>query len=110
MVRFGAMFGIAAMLLSVHAQMFQNMFGGNSFFHAAQQGQEAHGVGDASWFQDRVDKAQCAQHLCSDTLACVGDPSACPCPYKEQIRCSLGDAYMCIQAADCGEVERLYGM
>ena len=30
--------------------------------------------------------AQCGRYLCPDTLACVGRPSECPCPFPQQVR------------------------
>lgn len=47
--------------------------------------------GDASWFEARVDAAQCTQYLCPRTLSCVSKPSHCPCPFPQQIRCSYKD-------------------
>lgn len=47
--------------------------------------------GDASWFEARVDAAQCTQYLCPRTLSCVAKPSHCPCPFPQQIRCPYKD-------------------
>jgi hypothetical protein len=30
--------------------------------------------------------AQCGRYLCPDTLACVGRPAECPCPFPQQVR------------------------
>ncbi len=49
-------------------------------------------AGDASWFEARVDAAQCTHYLCPRTLSCVSKPSHCPCPFPQQIRCSYGDS------------------
>ena len=95
---------------SVHAQFFQQFFGGRGM----QQESEPTEVGDASWFQERVANgaylltAQCKKYLCPDTLACVDAPVACPCPFKEQVRCMIGDTPLCIQSATCETVEALY--
>jgi len=95
---------------AAYAQFFQHLFhqdGFGSFFQQDQE-PEAHNVGDASWFQDRVQHAQCGSYLCSDTLACVETPDECPCPYKEQQRCAVGDTYVCVQGQDCGRISSMY--
>ncbi|CAO1629310.1 unnamed protein product [Parajaminaea phylloscopi] len=67
------------------------------FFNFFQQGQgqsreqEAPPSGDSSWFQARVDAATCSNYLCPRTLACVTEPSRCPCPFQQQKRCSYPD-------------------
>ncbi|SJX63513.1 uncharacterized protein SRS1_14269 [Sporisorium reilianum f. sp. reilianum] len=76
----------------VRGQFFQQFFGGNaggSMF--GQREQEPPPSGDASWFEARVDAAQCTQYLCPRTLSCVAKPSHCPCPFPQQIRCSYKD-------------------
>ncbi|SPO26746.1 uncharacterized protein UTRI_04054_B [Ustilago trichophora] len=76
----------------VQAQFFQQFFGGNgggSMFQ--QREQEPPPSGDATWFEARVDAAQCTQYLCPRTLSCVAKPSHCPCPFPQQIRCSFKD-------------------
>lgn len=83
----------------------QDGFG--SFFEQDEE-PEAHNVGDATWFQDRVQHAECSAYLCSDTLACVEAPNACPCPYREQQRCAVGDTHVCIQGQDCGRISSMY--
>lgn len=110
---------LALCALPVHAQFFQHMFqqggAGHNFFHTGGE-QEAHAVGDASWFQERVrngasrvtDTAKCNDYLCSDTLACVSEPSECPCPYAEQTRCKVGDSFVCVTSVDCRLTQRLY--
>ena len=58
----------------------------------------------------------CSQYLCPDTLVCVSNPSDCPCPSVEDIKCLIPDAedresatVTCVRGAhDCSEVERLY--
>ncbi|WFD47980.1 Long chronological lifespan protein 2 [Malassezia furfur] len=87
--------------------MFQQGGAGHNFFHTGGE-QEAQAVGDASWFQERVRNAKCNEYLCSDTLACVSEPSECPCPYAEQTRCKVGDSYVCVTSVDCRETHRLY--
>ncbi|SNX84960.1 uncharacterized protein MEPE_03669 [Melanopsichium pennsylvanicum] len=80
------------LLAPVQAQFFQQFFGGNgggSMFH--QREQEPPPSGDASWFEARVDAAQCTQYLCPRTLSCVAKPSHCPCPFPQQIGCSYKD-------------------
>ena len=104
--------GVMALLCSgaAYAQFFQHLFhqdGFGSFFEQDEE-PEAHNVGDATWFQDRVQHAECSAYLCSDTLACVEAPNECPCPYKEQQRCAVGDTYVCIQGQDCGRMSSMY--
>ena len=55
-------------------------------------------------------EARCDQYLCSDTLACVNEPSECPCAFTEQVRCELGDSYVCIHARDCSRVQRMHAL
>lgn len=104
--------GVMALLCSgaAYAQFFQHLFhqdGFGSFFEQDEE-PEAHNVGDATWFQDRVQHAECSAYLCSDTLACVEAPNECPCPYREQRRCAVGDTYVCIQGQDCGRISSMY--
>lgn len=118
----------------VQAQFFQQFFGGHGggsvFGHREQEPPPS---GDASWFEARVDAAQCTQYLCPRTLSCVAKPSHCPCPFPQQIRCSYKDASsnakhhaqraggtfdgvdagldlggtFCITANSCGDVQRV---
>ncbi|WFD32345.1 Long chronological lifespan protein 2 [Malassezia sp. CBS 17886] len=102
----------SALAAPLHAQLFQQFFGQgmgaqNMFSHGARE-QEAVKVGDASWFRERVKNAKCDEYLCKDTLACVDAPQRCPCPFAEQTRCEIGDAVVCMQAADCHAAEQLY--
>jgi len=104
--------GVTAVLgtRAAYAQFFQHLFHQNGFgsFFEQDEEPEAHNVGDATWFQDRVQHAECSAYLCSDTLACVEAPNECPCPYKEQQRCAVGDTYVCIQGQDCGRISSMY--
>lgn len=108
--------GLLMLAHHAHAQFFQNMFHSGQFFTQSSE-QEAQRVGDASWFRDRVNAgmcptcayaAKCDDYLCSDTLACVKEPHECPCPFTEQLRCPIGDAYVCVPRMDCSSVESLY--
>ncbi|KAJ1026119.1 hypothetical protein NDA18_003778 [Ustilago nuda] len=80
------------LLIPVQAQFFQQFFGGGGggpmFGHREQEPPPS---GDVSWFEARVDAAQCTQYLCPRTLSCVSKPSHCPCPFPQQIRCSYKD-------------------
>ncbi|PWN98840.1 hypothetical protein FA09DRAFT_359997 [Tilletiopsis washingtonensis] len=103
------------LLQTARADFFQHFFQHG----AAQQEQEAPPAGDASWFHARVQAAQCGRYLCPDTLACVGRPAECPCPFPQQIRCPYPDVAagaqtalsaggsFCVQAADCSGVDAL---
>ncbi|KAN0065248.1 Long chronological lifespan protein 2 [Thecaphora frezii] len=84
---------VAAATLA-EAQFFENFFGGNGggmFGGGPAHEPEAPPSGDASWFHDRVDAADCDRYLCPRTLSCVSKPSHCPCPFPQQIRCSYRD-------------------
>ncbi|GJE84246.1 hypothetical protein PsYK624_003220 [Phanerochaete sordida] len=64
----------------------------------------------------QADAVPCAQYLCPDTLVCVSNPSDCPCPYAEDIKCLLPEGedkraatVACVRGAhDCSDVERLH--
>lgn len=90
-----------------HAQFFQNFFQGAHMFQQRQEPEAQH-VGDASWFRDRVQAAQCRTYLCPDTLACVDEPEDCPCPFAEQVRCMLDGTRVCVQHSSCDQVHALY--
>lgn len=57
----------------------------------------------------------CSHYLCPDTLVCVSNPTHCPCPNAEDVRCMVPDAeekggatVLCVRgASDCAEVEKL---
>ncbi|KAF9509718.1 hypothetical protein BS47DRAFT_1301148, partial [Hydnum rufescens UP504] len=36
----------------------------------------------------------CAAYLCPSTLVCVDNPSTCPCPTPEEIKCVIPDEQM----------------
>ncbi|KAE8234729.1 hypothetical protein CF326_g218 [Tilletia indica] len=102
---------------------FQNFFTGQH--HAAEQ--EAPPLGDAKWFNERVEAATCTQYLCPRTLSCVASPKECPCPFPQQIACPYPDlevsedgdhsssgtaktavgGTICVTGTECGQVQRL---
>lgn len=58
----------------------------------------------------------CSAYLCPDSLICVAHPAECPCPYVEDIKCTIphpqdGSAaatVVCVRGAEgCSAVERL---
>ncbi|KAI9056531.1 hypothetical protein FKP32DRAFT_1599261 [Trametes sanguinea] len=66
---------------------FEQMFGG----HHQQQQRGPPAGGMAQW-QAHSDAVPCSTYLCPDTLVCVAQPSECPCPNVEDIKCLIPDA------------------
>lgn len=63
-----------------------------------------------------ADSISCSTYLCPDSLVCVAQPSECPCPYAEDVRCVIPDpqdggasgTVTCVRGAErCSVVERL---
>ncbi|KAK0537563.1 Long chronological lifespan protein 2 [Tilletia horrida] len=100
----------------------------SNFFSGHHQGeQEAPPLGDAKWFNDRVEAASCTEYLCPKTLSCVSRPEQCPCPFPQQIACAYPDfepedgedaasagsrkgkaaGVVCVTGTECGQVQRL---
>ncbi|KAF5364047.1 hypothetical protein D9756_000352 [Leucocoprinus leucothites] len=106
-------------LLQIHVSMAQfegffNMFnGGQQQQHQQQQQQHR---SSSSQFSAYVDSVSCARYLCPLTLDCVENPSECPCPNAEDIKCLIPDmdgdvddgTVICVRGKqECEEVERL---
>lgn len=59
----------------------------------------------------------CSSYLCPDTLVCVAQPSDCPCPDVQDVKCLIPDAQdhgastvVCVRGQDeCAQVQRLSG-
>lgn len=57
----------------------------------------------------------CSDYLCPHTLACVPEPSHCPCPDVQDIKCLVPDAedqgastVLCVRGQnECDDVQRL---
>ncbi|KAG6337235.1 hypothetical protein ID866_1865 [Astraeus odoratus] len=69
-----------------------------------------------SQYNVHADSVSCSTYLCPDSLVCVSYPSECPCPYVEDIKCSIPDSeeggaaatVICVRGAEgCSVVERL---
>ncbi|EPQ26892.1 uncharacterized protein PFL1_05527 [Pseudozyma flocculosa PF-1] len=81
---------------AVHAQIFQNFFGGHNgggaggggMFGGHAREQEPPPSGDARWFHERVNAGKSRSIRWSLSLQ---QPSHCPCPFPQQIRCSYRD-------------------
>ncbi|KAJ3575825.1 hypothetical protein NP233_g834 [Leucocoprinus birnbaumii] len=106
-------------LLQIHTTMAQfegffNMFNGGQQQHQQQQQQQHRS--SSSQFSAYVDSVSCAHYLCPLTLDCVGNPSECPCPNVEDIKCLVPDmdgdvddgTVICVRGKqECEEVEKL---
>ncbi|KAI0660834.1 hypothetical protein C8Q70DRAFT_972772 [Cubamyces menziesii] len=96
----------------VYAQFgfFEQMFGG----HQQQQQQQRPAAGGMGQWQAHSDAVPCSSYLCPDTLVCVAQPSDCPCPNVEDVKCLIPDAQdkgastvVCVRGQDeCGDVKR----
>ncbi|EGO02081.1 hypothetical protein SERLA73DRAFT_49250 [Serpula lacrymans var. lacrymans S7.3] len=106
-------FVLSLILPLVHAQFgtfFDQMFGG----HHQQPQQQQRPSGTSQWAA-HSDSMQCSQYLCTDTLACVSQPSECPCPSVEDVKCMVPDTQdkdaatvVCVRGeTECSVVERL---
>ncbi|KAM5535535.1 hypothetical protein V8D89_010872 [Ganoderma adspersum] len=87
---------------------FEQMFGG----HQQQQQRPAGGMGQ---WQAHSEAVECSNYLCPDTLVCVEQPSDCPCPDVQDVKCLIPDAQdqgastvVCVRGQDeCADVRRL---
>ncbi|KIJ70150.1 hypothetical protein HYDPIDRAFT_79223 [Hydnomerulius pinastri MD-312] len=90
---------------------FDHMFGNSQQQQRQQPG--SHG-GNFQWNM-HADAVPCSSYLCPDSLACVGQPSECPCPNVEDTKCVIPDAQdagagtvVCVRGeGGCAAVERL---
>ncbi|TFK94649.1 hypothetical protein K466DRAFT_475724 [Polyporus arcularius HHB13444] len=86
------------------------MFGGQQ-----QQQQQQRPAGGMAQWQAHSDAVPCSNYLCPDTLVCVAQPSDCPCPDVQDVKCLIPDAQdqgastvVCVRGQDgCGIVQRL---
>ncbi|KAI0375797.1 hypothetical protein BV20DRAFT_933322 [Pilatotrama ljubarskyi] len=83
------------------------MFGG----HHQQQQRPAGGMGQ---WQAHSETVPCSSYLCPDTLVCVSQPSDCPCPDVQDIKCLIADGQdkgastvVCVRGQEeCADVQR----
>ncbi|KAI0750958.1 hypothetical protein C8Q80DRAFT_542731 [Daedaleopsis nitida] len=88
---------------------FEQMFGGH------QQQQQQRPAGGMGQWQAHSDAVPCSSYLCPDTLVCVAQPSECPCPDVQDVKCLIPDAHdqgaftsVCVRGQnECAEVQRL---
>ena len=117
-------------LANAQFNFFDHMFGHPQ--QQQQQQQQQRGSSDSQWmaysearqypYTQRhthhkltVVLVSCSQYLCPDTLSCVKRPADCPCPDKEDIKCTVPDALethaataVCVRGLEeCASVERL---
>ncbi|KAF8915808.1 hypothetical protein CPB85DRAFT_1217175 [Mucidula mucida] len=55
------------------------------------QQQEYHQPSGASQWAAHLESVSCNRYLCPATLDCVKAPADCPCPYPEDVKCTLPD-------------------
>jgi hypothetical protein len=127
LTRLTLLLATALPLVLAQFHFFDNIFGQ----HAQQQHQQrpsgpsqwaAHSESskytDAQNFARNLDiwvPVQCSNYLCPTTLDCVVNPSDCPCPVVEDIKCIIPDKLMkgaasvvCVRGDEgCSQVERL---
>jgi len=90
-------------------QFFEQMFGQQ---HGGQQRPPS---GHPGQWAAQSDAVPCSDYLCPETLTCVPNPSQCPCPDAQDIKCLISDTedddsatVVCVRGGnDCSEVERL---
>ncbi|OBZ76234.1 Long chronological lifespan protein 2 [Grifola frondosa] len=74
-----------ASMVCAQFQFFEQMFGG----HHQQQRPTSGGAGQWAAQSEAI---SCSHYLCPDTLVCVSEPSHCPCPDVQDIKCLIPDA------------------
>jgi len=96
-------------LANAQFNFFEQMFGGGG----QQQQQQQRGSGTDHW-RNQADAISCSSYLCPNTLVCVANPTECPCPHVEDIKCLVPDAVekgaatvVCVRGESCGDVARL---
>ncbi|KAF8524635.1 hypothetical protein BU17DRAFT_42788 [Hysterangium stoloniferum] len=83
-------------------------------FHGHNGHQQQQRTGGNAW-AGQSEAVSCSQYLCPKTLDCVDTPSACPCPFPEDIKCIVPDAQdkafatvFCVRGeSECAQVEKL---
>ncbi|KAF8338728.1 uncharacterized protein EI90DRAFT_2967221 [Cantharellus anzutake] len=91
------------------------MFGhaGDQHHHQQQQQRPTKGHSPTMW-ASQADAVGCPSYLCPSTLVCVDNPSDCPCPSPQDIKCIIPDsqikatgAIICMSGtAGCKSLER----
>ncbi|KDQ64335.1 hypothetical protein JAAARDRAFT_187678 [Jaapia argillacea MUCL 33604] len=98
-----------SLLASAQFQFFEQMFG-----HGQQQQQQQRPSGASQWAA-HADAVPCSQYLCPTSLLCVPNPTECPCPSVEDVKCLVPDAQvkggatvLCVRGINgCADVEKL---
>ncbi|PCH41462.1 hypothetical protein WOLCODRAFT_100598 [Wolfiporia cocos MD-104 SS10] len=93
---------------------FEQMFGHGNQQQQYQQPRSHSSSGAGQWVA-QSDSVSCAQYLCPATLVCVANPSDCPCPDVQDVKCLIPDAedknsatVVCARgSAGCDDVRRL---
>ncbi|KAI0743279.1 hypothetical protein BC629DRAFT_1299163 [Irpex lacteus] len=78
-------------------------------------GQQQRPPSHAPQWAAHADAVPCSSYLCPETLVCALNPSQCPCPNAEDVKCLIPDTedkgsatVVCIRGAnDCSQVEQL---
>ncbi|KAI6152216.1 hypothetical protein BKA82DRAFT_4108531 [Pisolithus tinctorius] len=95
-------------LASAQFGFFDQLFGNQQQQRGSSGGQYQYNV--------HVDSISCSTYLCPDSLVCVAQPSECPCPYAEDVRCVIPDlqdggaagTVACVRGTEgCSVIERL---
>ncbi|KIM68896.1 hypothetical protein SCLCIDRAFT_104517 [Scleroderma citrinum Foug A] len=108
---------ISFLLLSLWSSLVTAQFGffDHIFGNQQQQWQQRPSPGQ-SQYNVPADSVPCSAYLCPDSLICVAHPAECPCPYVEDIKCTIpqpqdGSAaatVVCVRGAEgCSAIERL---
>ncbi|CAL1701184.1 unnamed protein product [Somion occarium] len=95
-------------------QFFEQMFGQP---HPGQQHGQRQAQYPGQWAA-QAEAVPCSEYLCPGTLNCVPNPSQCPCPDVQDIKCLVPDAQdkdgatvVCVRGAhECSEVKLLAGL
>ncbi|KAF8351604.1 hypothetical protein F5887DRAFT_215238 [Amanita rubescens] len=99
-------------IASAQFQFFDSMFG-----HPQQQQHHHQQRTGAEQYAALVDEVSCPGYLCPVTLDCVENPTYCPCPDEEDVKCIIPDidshrpgdgTVVCVRGAHgCAQVDRL---
>ncbi|KAL4076165.1 hypothetical protein V8B97DRAFT_1923893 [Scleroderma yunnanense] len=105
------LFSLWSSLVSAQFGIFDHIFGNQQ-----QQQWQQRPSGGNSQYNVHADSVPCSNYLCPDSLVCVNHPAECPCPYVEDIKCTIphpqdGGAaatVICVRGAEgCSAVEHL---
>lgn len=124
---------LVILLVQVHHHPVRSQFGNffDHLFHQQDHGNSEHEAGHRGHhpssssrpggsfdkFSQLVDLTPCSQYLCPSSLDCVPNPSECPCPFVEDIKCPItvpsssssstkfSDSFICTRAPGCSKVQ-----